>query len=142
MAERQHGAVPGVHDHEERDVQIRVLVIFGLGLVMMSILVFLIASWLFDAFAARRAKMEKPLSPLAGTWQPLAEPRLQVTPAQDLQKLRAAEQEVLSSYGWQDQTAGIVRLPITRAIDLLVERGLPTWNAPRAPQTKNQQTQP
>ena len=53
------------------------------------------------------------------------EPRLQVTPREDLETFRAREEAELNSYGWIDKTAGIVRLPIERAMDLLVERGVP-----------------
>jgi len=53
------------------------------------------------------------------------EPRLQVAPREDLETFRAREEAELNSYGWVDKTARIVRLPIERAMDLLVERGLP-----------------
>ena len=32
---------------------------------------------------------------------------------------------LIESYGWVDQKQGIVRVPIKRAMELLVERGLP-----------------
>jgi DNA-binding GntR family transcriptional regulator len=38
----------------------------------------------------------------------------------------AAETAILHSYGWVDRDAGIVRIPIERAIEILAERGLPT----------------
>ncbi len=38
---------------------------------------------------------------------------------------RAQEHEVLTTYGWMDKNAGVVRIPIERAKDLLIERGLP-----------------
>lgn len=39
--------------------------------------------------------------------------------------LRAAETELLNTYGWIDQEAGVVRIPIDRAMELIAERGLP-----------------
>jgi hypothetical protein len=53
------------------------------------------------------------------------EPRLQISPQQDMRQMRAAEMAALHSYGWVDRQAGIVRIPIERAIELLAERGLP-----------------
>ena len=47
------------------------------------------------------------------------EPRLQVTPSQDLDAIRKAEIDRLSSYGWVDRKAGVVHIPIERAIDLV-----------------------
>jgi hypothetical protein len=43
-----------------------------------------------------------------------------------LAEFRTREESALSTYGWVDQGAGIVRLPIDRAKDLVIERGLPT----------------
>ena len=39
---------------------------------------------------------------------------------QKLQEMRAADASALSSYGWQDQSKGIIRLPIARAMELTV----------------------
>jgi hypothetical protein len=39
--------------------------------------------------------------------------------------LYAAQNQKLDSYGWQDQSNGIVHIPIDRAMDLVVQRGLP-----------------
>src|SRR5207247_7461652 len=51
------------------------------------------------------------------------EPRLQVNPQADWQRVRATDEARLSSYG-QD-AGGAVRIPIDRAIDLVAQRGLP-----------------
>jgi hypothetical protein len=42
-----------------------------------------------------------------------------------LENLRKDEDEKLSTYGWVDKNAGRVRIPIDRAMDLVVQRGLP-----------------
>jgi hypothetical protein len=46
-------------------------------------------------------------------------PRLQVTDQRDLEALRRAEAERLEGYGWVDRKAGVVHIPIERAMDLL-----------------------
>ncbi len=51
--------------------------------------------------------------------------RLPVRP-EDWQRLQAEQEGRLNSYGWVDRPNGVVHIPIERAIDLLVERGLPT----------------
>lgn len=53
-------------------------------------------------------------------------PRLQVSPSADLKDFRAREALELSTYGWVDRTAGIVRIPIERAMELALRRGFPT----------------
>ena len=42
--------------------------------------------------------------------------------AEALAELRAKEVEQASSYGWVDQQAGVVRLPLERAMDLTVQQ--------------------
>ncbi len=39
--------------------------------------------------------------------------------------LRQGEAEKLSSYGWVDKDGGIARLPIDRAMDVMLEKGFP-----------------
>jgi len=53
-------------------------------------------------------------------------PRLQIAPPVDLEKFRAREESELSSYGWINRTAGIVKIPIERAMELVLKEGLPT----------------
>jgi hypothetical protein len=64
------------------------------------------------------------LSSGPGVATPLAPP-LQPNAVQDLQQMRAREDEILGSYGWVDQQNGVTRIPIDRAMDLLLQRGLP-----------------
>ncbi|MEO8682862.1 MAG: hypothetical protein ABI665_27690 [Vicinamibacterales bacterium] len=52
-------------------------------------------------------------------------PHLQTQPFKDVYLLRKAETERLESYAWQDKGAGVTRIPIERAMELMLERGLP-----------------
>jgi len=53
------------------------------------------------------------------------QPGLLVTEPTVLKAFRDEEAQKLHEYGWVDPRAEIVRLPIERAKDLLLERGLP-----------------
>lgn len=53
------------------------------------------------------------------------QPKLLVNEPKNLADFRAREDEALHTYGWVDRNAGTVRIPIERAKDLLIERGLP-----------------
>lgn len=44
--------------------------------------------------------------------------------------LREEQNQQLTQYGWINQENGVVRIPIDRAKDLLVERSLPTTANP------------
>lgn len=54
------------------------------------------------------------------------EPRLETNERTELNDFRLGEEQTLNSYGWVDQNAGVVRIPIDRAMQLIAERGLPT----------------
>jgi hypothetical protein len=52
-------------------------------------------------------------------------PKLEEDERGQLNGIRLEEEKTLYSYGWVDEKAGTVRIPIERAMDLLVQRGLP-----------------
>jgi len=55
-----------------------------------------------------------------------AEPRLEINERTEINQFRLREEQRLHSYGWIDESAGVVRIPIDRAMQLIAERGLPT----------------
>jgi hypothetical protein len=57
-------------------------------------------------------------------------PRLQINQSADLSVLRHAETQRLSGFGWVDRTQGTTHIPISRALALTAERGLPGWQKP------------
>ncbi len=60
-------------------------------------------------------------------------PTLQPDPTADMNKFRAAEEEQLNSYGWVDKSAGVMHIPVERAIDIVAQVGLPTRQPPQLP---------
>jgi hypothetical protein len=48
-----------------------------------------------------------------------------VNSREDLLETQARQRQELETYSWEDRNAGIVRIPIDRAIDLLLQKGLP-----------------
>lgn len=129
MSERSRDAEPAGRGHEERDLRLRPLIISGVSLATLAGLS-LLAMWLlFGYFAARQMRLETDLHPLLETRPLPPEPRLQVSPQLDTRAILTNEWSILGSYGWVDRQAGIVRIPIGRAIELLTERGLPARNA-------------
>lgn len=109
---------------ETRDIAIKPIVIFAAVLSAVVVAVAVGASALIGLFAAREQAASArvhPLAPAVGTEVPPA-PRLQSAPRKDLERLRAEEDAVLSSYGWVDPSAGVARIPIERAMTLWAER--------------------
>jgi hypothetical protein len=53
-------------------------------------------------------------------------PRLETNERAQLNDERLKEEQILNTYGWMDQKAGVAHIPIDRAMDLIVQQGLPT----------------
>jgi hypothetical protein len=118
--------------HETRDVDVRGIFWFGVGLVVVSLVVVVLMDLLFEYFAAREDRAQAaPASLIRSTGEAAPpEPRLQGQPVVDLEAMRSEEDALLESYGWIDRDGGVVRIPIDRAMDLLLERGLPARTEP------------
>ncbi|MGA8923651.1 MAG: hypothetical protein WB682_10950 [Candidatus Dormiibacterota bacterium] len=119
--------------YETRDVKTRAIVYFGIGLFLVLVFSFVSMRWLFGYFSATQ-----PLGPAATPFNNSRtlppEPRLQVHPVVDLDRMRQSQNELLDSYGWVDRANGKVHIPIERAMDLIYERHLPArLAAPPAP---------
>ena len=56
-------------------------------------------------------------------------PQLLSQPGSELARVRRDAQTRLGTYGWVDRRAGIAHIPINRAMELLVKRGLPEVGA-------------
>lgn len=120
--------------HEPDVVPGRPILIGAIVLLLTLVLGYLIPTALEHTLMDREARLSPPANPLAekqGARLPPA-PRLQVNPARDILEHRRAEDRVLSGWGWVDAEKGIARIPIDRAMALVVERGLPAPSAPAA----------
>ena len=116
--------VPNGTGHEQREVDVRFIVISLITLLIGAFLCCLLVIGIFRYFhneylPAQATYVQPPLPP---------EPRVEEKPYLQLQNLRTLEDHVLSSYAWVDQNEGTVRVPIDRAIDMVAQKGLPYHN--------------
>ena len=109
---------------ETSDVAIGGIFSFAVTLMVSLVVVFGVV-WIFYSYLRREAAQpvaaEFPLAATSMRRLP-PEPRLQTEPREDLRTLRDSEEQALTTYGWVDKNAGIVRIPIERAIDLLAAK--------------------
>lgn len=92
------------------------------------------AMWgLFDYFNSTANQGEAVVSKAILAERPKLppEPRLQPTPKLYVKELRESEETYLHSYGWinpnaTDPSAGIARIPIAEAIQMIAKKGLPS----------------
>ncbi len=119
--------------HELRDVEIRPIVVFLVVLGLLIVASFVSMAWFFSYLDAQEAARDVPVSPLAEEQLP-PEPRLQSTPRDELDEVLGQDEKRLNEYEWIDRDAGVVRIPIDRAMELIAERGLPARETPGAGQ--------
>jgi hypothetical protein len=110
--------------YETSDASPGGLLLFGLAMFLIIGLVLLIAAGVFKYFSASQS-LGAPASPFANASQIPPAPRLQTEPRLDLEHLHAREEHLLHTYEWVDPNAGIVRIPIERAMELVLQKGLP-----------------
>jgi hypothetical protein len=112
--------------HEPGDVNAKAVTEFGVSMAAL-VVIFCFGLWgVFEYLKNRQAEISLPLSPaaLVNAQKQPPEPRLQPHPAQDMRDMRADQDRILHQYGWIDPDKGIVRIPVDRAMDLIVQRGL------------------
>lgn len=111
-------------DYEDRDVAVGKIWVFaasvGVGLVATFVLMGALMIWW-----ANHPFSPVPASPTALPTMVPSAPDLQVQPAVELHHYLVRQDKMLGSYGWKNRGERTVRIPIDRAMDLLIERGLP-----------------
>lgn len=126
MAEHRLPAESPKPRHETTDANPRNIVIFAVALFLTIV----VAVWGMKVFfndLTGRQGLGPPVTPFeqGRPLPPEGLPRLQVTPAEDVEHYRESQTKILDSYGWVDRPAGVVRIPIRRAMELLLQKGLP-----------------
>lgn len=120
--------VPQSHNggggYEHKDADARIIVYSTLGLIVSLVIVCFIVVGIFKAMQDVMPR-EAPVSRIENPNRLPPEPRLQPYPATQLQVLRQHEDDVLDNYGWVDQNAGVVRIPVHKAMDIMAQRGFP-----------------
>jgi hypothetical protein len=138
MDKPQH--VPAAPGYETRDANaggvFKFLVALGVVLVASA----LVCWGLFHYFSGHAMDHAATDSPFADTRQLPLGPQLQVNPREDWLRFREEQQQALETYAWENRSAGIARVPIEEAMDLLVKKGVPVQGATPAQQPANANT--
>ena len=112
--------------HETTDVDFKRIVLTGIGLLGLMVLGLIysgvVSSMFYRMSAQPGVKAEVFITPRPGELPPL--PRLQSDPHSALVQLRNREDSILTGYSWVSEDSGLVRVPIEKAMELVVERGM------------------
>ena len=141
----------GHADYERRDIGIPAVYYFLAGLAVALVVAAFAVSGLYHFLENRSQANQAPVSPLVANApadtrrlppeyktdsegtdyekylkKNFPQPQLESNERTELNQDRLREENTLSTYGYVDENAGTVRIPIDRAMQLLAERGLPT----------------
>lgn len=134
-----HGHDPHAHgpvNHETTDIHLDGIAKITIGFAIFMALVVGAMYGVFHLFADAEVVASRPASQSAPNameegYRLPGGPKLLTNEPMNLRQFRAEQATRLQGYGWVDRAANVVHLPIERAIDLTVERGLPA--SPAAP---------
>ena len=131
--DKPHIAIATTPGYETRDANtggvFKFLAVLGIVLAVAG----LVCWGLFRFFSAHATNQAASDSPFADTRQLPLGPQLQVNPREDWLKFREEQEKSLETYSWENRAAGTVRVPIEKAMELLVKKGLPVQGSPQAP---------
>ena len=111
--------------YELSDLRPGYIAFFGIGLSVVLVISVVIASLIVHYKTVQHARQDTPIPRLAQEREATPGPRLQVDAHSELRQMRAAEDAALNNYGWVDKNAGIVRIPVDQAMEVLAKKGLP-----------------
>lgn len=148
------GKNPANHAHgdfERRDISAAGVVYFLVGLAVFCLICHFIVTGLYDFLDKQSKTQQTPISPLVTSTaqdtrhlpqdlktdaestdyekylkKSFPTPQLETDERNQLDKIRLNEENTLATYDYVDKSAGTVRIPIERAMELIVQRGLPT----------------
>ena len=149
----KHESVNGHASYERQDLQVSGILYFLLALVVATgLCVFSLRG--FYAFLDHHERASQPaVNPLVTNvpedtrriapgypQSAFPDPKLEEDERGQLNSIRMREEQELYSYGWVDEKAGTVHVPIERAMDLIVQRGLPVRGQGAASETAAAET--
>lgn len=124
-------------EYESTDLSAFAILGFLAGLAIVGVVMHIILAGMFsylDTYTKTHQAATNPLAPatsvdLRNPGPSVANefplPRLETNELGQLNNQRLQEENILNTYGWVDQTAGIAHIPIDRAMQMLAQRGLP-----------------
>jgi hypothetical protein len=148
--ETKHVNTASHGDYERRDISTASVLYFLAALALGGVVIHFIVTGVFHELEKRSQEQQTSISPLVSNTpmdtrhlpqeyktdakstdyekylqKNFPAPQLETDERDQLNQIRLNEENVLSTYGYIDQSTGTVRIPIERAMDLIAQRGLP-----------------
>lgn len=146
MSDQTHPAKSNGHaDYERKDIGAGGVIYFLIGLGVVLVIAYFLVGGFYKVLQKHFEAEQAPVSPLVTNAQQdtrrippqygadyekylkegFPAPQLETDERTQLNDARLREENILSTYDYVDKSAGTVRIPIDRAMDILVQRGLP-----------------
>ncbi len=127
----QYGTPGGAARHDspavtDSELNVKWIVLSGVGTVVIMAVSMVLVWWLVLGFTSLKARQDAPPSalPEAAERSLPPEPRLELSPPENLKEMRDREDLALAQPAWIDEAQGTLRLPIDLALDVVARRGL------------------
>lgn len=127
----------------DREISYTGLRIFAVGLAAL-VLAAAFLMWAFSDYLRDRlveADPPPPALPEARRPHTPPGPQLQTEFTTDVERLRQTEEALLTGYAWVDRSAGRIRIPIERAMELVAAGGPDAAEPPSTPAAANEATE-
>ena len=125
-ADLEYGPTPPDAEYEHTDIEPTIAGKFAVWLIVAMLIsagIVYGTFWLFEGQERSAGQTNQRFPLAAGQVREPQGPRLQTQPFKDVYLLKQGENEKLTTYGWVDQGAGVVHIPVDDAIRILSERG-------------------
>jgi hypothetical protein len=149
-------------DFERKDVGVGAVVGFLVALAVGLVIVYFVIDGVYHFLEKHSEAEQTPISPLVTNAEKdtrrippqygddyqkylkegFPSPQLETDERSQLNEVRLREENILSTYDYVDKNAGTIRIPIDRAMDLLVQRGLPVRSQAGETLTQTAKPQP
>ena len=124
----------GAYEHE--DLSPTGVIYFMIGLAVVVVVIYFIVFGMYHFLDTYEKAHQSAVSPMVApqgdtrivtheNTQAFPEPRLEENERTQLRQIIQDQDRKLATYNWVDKDKGVVQIPIDRAMDLLVHRGLP-----------------
>ena len=124
----EYGPTPPGAKHEHTDIDPSIGYKFASWLMVAMLIsagIVYGAFWFFERQEKAAGTLAQKYPLAAGVHKDPPTPNLQNQPFKDIYMLRQEEIEKLTRYGWVDKDGGVTRIPIDRAMDVMLQRGFP-----------------
>ena len=136
MSDDLNNQVTNHEGFEREDLSARSVMYFMAGLVIFAAVIYVIVFGMYRFLDTYQKTHQAAISPLVTpqadtrnateeNTKSFPQPRLEENERSQLRGVIQDQDRKIETYDWVDKDRGVVKIPIERAMDLLVQRGLP-----------------